>query len=244
VRKFGLIGYPLEHSFSPEYFREKFIREKISDSSYELFPIATINELHSILENNPWVIGLNVTIPYKKVVLRHLNSSVGIPQGIHACNCIKVVDGKLIGYNTDVIGFEKSLVPLLKQHHTRALVLGNGGSAEAVVYVLKKLNIDYTLVSRELHNGSLLTYNDVTEEVIKLHSIIINTTPVGMHPMVNNCVELPYKAINKQHLCYDLIYNPTETLFLANCKAQGAIIKNGHEMLTIQAEESWKIWNP
>ncbi len=244
MRKFGLIGYPLEHSFSPAYFKEKFLRENISDCSYEIFPIKSIYDIHQILIDHPEVEGLNVTIPYKQLVLRFLNSSVGIPLGLHACNCIKVVEGKLVGYNTDIIGFEKSLVPLLKPHHTQCLVLGNGGATQGVCFVLKNLGIEYKIVSREIHDGASFTYNELTSELIATHPLIIHTTPIGMFPDVNDCISIPYEGISGNHLCYDLIYNPVETLFLSTCKNQGAAIKNGYEMLVLQAEESWKLWNP
>lgn len=244
MRKFGLIGYPLEHSFSPSYFKEKFFRENIRDTTYDIFPIPSIEDLHQLLHDQPEVLGFNVTIPYKQQILPYLNSSVGIPAGLNACNCIKMVEGRLIGYNTDIIGFENSLRPLLHPHHTQCLVLGNGGATQAIVYVLKKMGIEYKIVSRSLHENSVLTYEDLTDEIIRSHPLIIHTTPVGMYPQMNDSIKLPFKAITPQHLCYDLIYNPEETKFLSYCKQQGATVKNGLEMLTIQAEESWKIWNP
>jgi shikimate dehydrogenase len=172
-----------------------------------------------------------------------LHSTENIPEGIGACNCIHIKEGKLIGYNTDIIGFEKSLTPILKPHHNKALVLGNGGAAAAVVFVLKKLAIDFILVSREPRGNAAITYNDIDERVMKECNIIINTTPLGMYPNENSCPDIPYQFISEDHLLYDLVYNPPKTLFLQKGEERGAAIKNGEEMLILQAEESWKIWN-
>lgn len=243
MKKFGLIGYPLDHSFSQKYFTEKFKKDGIYDCSYTLFPIESIDGLTQILQQHPDLIGLNVTIPYKQVVLRYLDSVTSLPQGVYACNCIKIIDGKLSGYNTDVVGFEKSLLPFLQPRHKRALVLGNGGATVAIIYVLEKLGIRFDVVSRELHDGSTLKYQDIDEKLVKENLLIINTTPIGMHPKVNDVLPFPFENITSDHLCYDLIYNPEKTIFLQKAEDMGATIKNGMEMLTIQAEESWKIWN-
>jgi shikimate dehydrogenase len=243
MRLFGLIGYPLSHSFSKKYFTEKFEQEGLTDCRYELFPITTINELPGILIKHPKLEGLNVTVPYKRQVISFLHSINNIPAGVNACNCIHIKDEKLIGYNTDVIGFEKSFTPLLKPHHKKALVLGNGGAASAVVFVLKKLSIDFIIVSRELHGDSALTYKDIHEQLMKECNIIINTTPLGMYPNEKSCPSIPYQFISENHLLYDLVYNPAKTLFLQKGEELGAAIKNGEEMLNLQAEESWKIWN-
>lgn len=243
MRRFGLIGYPLEHSFSQKYFTNKFALEKITDCVYDLFPIHEIHELHTIFETHPDLCGLNVTIPYKQLVLRHLNSTINIPQGVRACNCIKVVDGKLIGYNTDVVGFEKSLTPLLKPCHTKALILGHGGSSVAVAFVLEKLGIEFLIVSREIHDHANITYADLNGSIVGSHKLIINTTPLGMFPKTKESPEVPYKFLTAEHLCYDLIYNPSTTQFLKQAEEFGARIKNGEEMLRLQAEESWAIWN-
>jgi shikimate dehydrogenase len=242
MRLFGLIGYPLSHSFSKKYFTEKFETESITDCRYELFPLTSINELPELLSINPELEGLNITIPYKKQILPFLHSSA-IPDGLQACNCIQIKNGKLIGYNTDAIGFEKSITPLLQPHHTKALVLGNGGAAEAIVFVLKKLGIAFDIVSRKIHNGSTLTYNDISERIINDSTVIINTTPLGMYPKEDDSPDIPYQFISDKHLLYDLVYNPAKTLFLQKGKERGATIKNGEEMLALQAEESWKIWN-
>jgi shikimate dehydrogenase len=242
MRLFGLIGYPLSHSFSEKYFTKKFEQEGITGCRYELFPVASINELPGILNRHPELEGLNVTVPYKRQVIPFLSSN-NIPAGINACNCIHIKEGKLIGYNTDIIGFEKSFAPLLESHHKKALILGNGGAAAAVVFVLKKLSIDYIIVSRELHGNATLTYKDIDEQLMKECNIIINATPLGMYPIENSCPDIPYRFITDNHLLYDLVYNPAKTLFLQKGEERGAAIKNGEEMLVLQAEESWKIWN-
>lgn len=185
---------------------------------------------------------MNVTVPFKKQVLRFLGET-HIPEGLDACNCINRIGDRLDGYNTDITGFEMSFQPFLRSHHKKALVLGNGGAAAAVVFVLKKLGIDYTIVSRKIHDGSSLTYKKVTRQVIKEHNIIINTTPLGMYPDEGGCPDIPYQYIADRHFLYDLVYNPAKTLFLKKGEEQGAVIKNGEEMLILQAEESWRIWN-
>jgi shikimate dehydrogenase len=242
MRRFGLIGFPLSHSFSQKYFTEKFLRENILNCVYENFPIESINDLAKIFKENPGIEGLNITIPYKQLILEYLNIDVNtLP--IPACNCLQIMNGKITAYNTDIIGFEKSLLTHLKSYHKSALILGNGGATEAVKYVLTKLNIDYKIVSRTIHNGSEFTYEDLTKEIIQQHLLIINASPVGMYPNVDACPKIPYPFITEQHYLFDLIYNPSETLFLQKGKQYGAAIKNGYEMLVIQAEESWKIWN-
>ena len=242
MKKFGLIGYPLSHSFSQKYFSEKFIKENILDSVYENFSIPAIEELSKILENNPDLVGLNVTIPYKQSVINYLDkATTKLP--IDACNCIRIQNKILTGYNTDIIGFEKSLIPNLKSYHKNALILGNGGATKAVKYVLKKLQIDFSVVSRKANDESFLSYENLSKEIIEKNLLIINTTPLGMFPNVDDYPKIPYEFLSDKHYLYDLIYNPAETLFLKKGKAQGATVKNGHEMLIIQAEESWKIWN-
>jgi shikimate dehydrogenase len=242
MRLFGLIGYPLGHSFSKKYFTGKFEEEGITNCRYDLFPIPSIDELPGLLLANPSLEGLNVTIPYKKEVLPFLSAS-SIPEGLNACNCIRIRHGQLTGYNTDVVGFEQSLLPLLNKQHQQALVLGNGGAAESVIHVLKKLGIEYDVVSRQLHAGSTLTYRELTREIIEQHPLIINTTPVGTFPETGSCPAIPYEGITSRHLLYDLVYNPPLTLFLQKGKERGAQVKNGEEMLVLQAEESWNIWN-
>jgi shikimate dehydrogenase len=242
TKRFGLIGYPLSHSFSKKYFTEKFEKEGLKDHVYDLFPIASIDDLPAVIAKHKDLVGLNVTIPYKQQVMKYLDAS-NIPKGVGACNCIKIENNKLTGNNTDVVGFEVSFKQLLKPHQKKALVLGNGGATAAVVYILKKMNIDYNIVSRRVHDGSTLTYNDVSVAVIKQHPVIINTTPLGTFPDVDECAPIPYEAITPDHYLFDLVYNPSETLFLKKGKEKGATVKNGYDMLEIQAEESWKIWN-
>jgi shikimate dehydrogenase len=239
---YGLIGYPLSHSFSKKYFEDKFEKEALTNCRFENFSISSVDELKDIISCNPELKGLAVTIPYKQEVLKFLHFSQ-IPEGLNACNCIKIEEGKLTGFNTDYIGFENSFSPLLKPHHTTALVLGNGGATEAVVFVLKRLGITYKIVSRKLRSGSDLTYDQVTDSMISETPIIINTTPSGMYPKVDDCPPIPYHAISSKHFLYDLIYNPDKTLFLQKGEGQGAAIKNGADMLALQADENWKIWN-
>lgn len=241
MKRYGLIGYPLSHSFSQKYFADKFLQESITNAVYENYSIPSIQALESILVQYPDLCGFNVTIPYKKDVLVYLSSSTIAVQQMGACNCVKITDRKLVGYNTDVVGFQQSLLPYLKPQHLQALILGTGGASAAVAYVLNQLKIPFKYVSRKKSDLSI-TYDDVDERVMTSHQLIINTTPLGMHPSVNECPALPYEFMNETHHCFDLIYNPAETMFLQKAKASGASIQNGAEMLVIQAEESWRIW--
>lgn len=243
MKVYGLIGYPLGHSFSQKYFTEKFLQSGISDCRYDLFPLETINRLPALLQHTPGICGLNITIPHKQNVIPFLDDTTHLPKGLSACNCIKITEGKMVGFNTDIAGFEQSLSPLLKPYHTNALVLGNGGAAEAVKFVLNKLKIQYKVVSRELHSDSQLTYRNLNEKIIEEHLLIINTTPLGTSPNIEQCSDIPYQYLTPQHYLFDLVYNPGKTLFLQKGEEKGAIIKNGYEMLVLQAEESWKIWN-
>lgn len=239
---FGLIGYPLSHSFSKKYFSEKFQEEQIRDCQYELFPLETIDELNGLLKKSPELAGLNITIPYKELVIPFLNEMSPVVAEIGACNCIRIENGKLTGHNTDVIGFQKTLEPKLKPHHKKALVLGTGGAAKAVHYVLRQKGIQYAEVSRTA-KGKTLSYDQIDEEIMASHTLIINTTPLGMYPDVGTIPSLPYHLISPKHYLYDLVYNPNPTLFLQKGIEGGAAVENGSEMLRIQAEESWKIWN-
>jgi shikimate dehydrogenase len=239
---YGLIGNPLSHSFSKKYFSEKFEKEGLPGYRYEEFPLSSIKELPALLAEQPSLEGLNVTIPYKQQVLPYLHDRSGIPSGLMACNCIRIQNKKLYGYNTDHTGFEKSLNGVLLPGHTKALVLGSGGAATAIVFVLKKMGISYRVVSRRLQDNVTMNYEDVNEQVLKEYSIIINTTPLGMYPNVNEYPPIPYEFIGSGHLLFDLTYNPAETLFLKKGKERGAHVKNGEEMLVLQAEESWRIW--
>ncbi|HTN46295.1 MAG TPA: shikimate dehydrogenase [Flavipsychrobacter sp.] len=235
---YGILGYPLSHSFSPAYFKEKFDKLRIQ-ASYRIFELENIHLFPDLLKSHPYLCGLNVTIPHKQTVIEHLDTLSDAAAAVGAVNCIDIREGLLRGYNTDVIGFEKSLRPLLKNRHRKALILGNGGASLAVQFVLKKLEISYLQVSR----SQPLRYEELSEEIIKEHLLIINTTPLGMYPHVEEAPAIPYRHLTSHHLLYDLIYNPEETRFLLQGKEQGAAIKNGFEMLKLQADASWDIWS-
>jgi shikimate dehydrogenase len=247
MRFFGLIGKSLEHSFSPIYFKEKFEKEGIKDCFYNLYPLKIIDEFNQLISDFSELSGLNVTIPYKKDIIPFLDEIDENAKEIGAVNTIKFewVNNKLklFGYNTDYLGFIDSLKPLLSKNHTSALVLGTGGSSNAIKYALKKMGIDYKQVSRNPQTDQILSYSDLTSEIITKHRIIINSTPLGMYPNISQFPEIPYEAITDDHLLYDLIYNPKQTEFLGRGMVQGAQIKNGFEMLIMQAEFSWKVWN-
>lgn len=242
MKLFGLIGFPLTHSFSEKYFSDKFRKEEIEECKYELYPLENVEDVRFLFEVNKELIGLNVTIPYKESVIEYLDDLDDIAQKIGAVNCIKIDEIQRVGYNTDYAGFRDSLKPLLKKHHTKALVLGTGGASKAVVYALNEMGIQTTLVSRK-EGTTELTYQQLTKEIIAQHPIIINCTPVGMYPDIQLCPEIPYEFITAQHILYDLIYNPGKTLFLEKGEKQGATIKNGLQMLELQAEYAWEIWN-
>jgi shikimate dehydrogenase len=242
MRRFGLIGKTLSHSFSKNYFTRKFAREHIDNCRYDLFELQTIEDLPAILLSYPDLEGLNVTIPYKQEVIPFLDEATEVVKEIGACNCIKISGGKLKGFNTDVIGFKRSLESHLLPGHDKALILGTGGAAKAVQYALKEMDIEYKLVSRR-KTGEGLGYEDIGEEILNQYTLIINTTPLGMYPNVDEAPPIPYQYLSSRHLLFDLIYNPAKTKFLQNGEAQGARIANGHEMLILQAEESWRIWN-
>ena len=239
---YGLIGYPLTHSFSKNYFTEKFKKEGLENCRYENFPLADINDLPKIINDNPDLHGINVTIPHKESVLPFLHEVNDLVKQTRACNCIEITNKKLVGYNTDVIGFEKALVNKLKQPHKNALILGTGGAAKAVEFVLRKLGIGYRYVSR-YPSVKNLSYEQLTPHVIEKNTLIINTTPLGMYPKVTEAPPLPYDLITPEHFLFDLIYNPPKTLFLKKGEESGATIENGYNMLVYQAEESWTIWN-
>lgn len=242
MRQFGLIGFPLSHSFSKGYFANKFLTEKIDDAQYENYPIESIESFTRLWTDNPDLKGLNVTIPYKKAVIPFLQYPSSVVQAIQACNCIRRYEGALYGYNTDVIGFEQSLLPFLQPHHKNALVLGTGGAAAAVEWVLKKLGIAYQLVSRTQGDGCI-TYGSLSPDLIASSTLLINTSPLGMFPNVEEAPYLPYEAITSRHHLYDLVYNPAQTKFLALGAQQGATTQNGLAMLHKQADVSWEIWN-
>jgi len=242
MKWYGLLGKTLKHSFSKAYFSKKFSSENIDDCRYENFELASINELPELLNGNPDIQGLNVTIPYKEEVLPFLDYENDIVKEINACNCIKISGGKLSGYNTDVIGFQQSLEKLLKSHHKSALIIGTGGSAKAVRYALNTLGVAYQNVSRT-KTSSTITYEELDEESVKSHLLIVNTSPVGMYPKIEEAPAIPFQFVTPEHFLFDLTYNPEKTLFLKKGEEKGATISNGSEMLILQAEESWRIWN-
>lgn len=239
---FGLIGYPLGHSFSKKYFTQKFADENISDCEYQLFPIESIDKLPETLQANPDLAGLNVTIPYKEQVLKYLTKSE-LPEGLNACNCIAINEGQLIGYNTDMVGFINSFKQHLRPHHTKALVLGAGGAAKAVFSALNHLNIPYQLVGRRQTEPNQILFEDITPELLQEYTVVINCTPLGTFPNIEEAPALPYDAITSRHYFFDLVYNPEVTKFLRLAKDKGATIQNGYDMLVGQAEEAWRIWN-
>ncbi len=242
MKKYGLIGKSLKHSFSQHYFSEKFLNEKLSDCQYENFELASIDDLPALVESIPDLLGLNVTIPYKQDILPFLKHRDDIVKKIGACNCIKIIGHQLYGYNTDAPAFQLSLQSKIKKHHQCALVLGSGGASKAVQAALSEMGIDFLVVSRH-QEGNEIGYEEIGEKMIREHLLIINTTPVGMFPNTEQDPPLPYEALSPQHLLFDLIYNPEKTKFLQQGEARGAQIINGYEMLQLQAEQSWEIWN-
>lgn len=243
-RLFGLLGKDISYSFSRGYFSEKFKQLNLDNHSYVNFDLPKIEDFPSILEDNESVLGINVTIPYKETVIPYLDKIDKTAKEIAAVNTIKITKrGNLKGYNSDVVGFEKSITPLLKKHHKKALILGTGGASKAIAYALKRNDIKYKFVSRNPEGKKQISYADLSREIIEDYTLIVNSTPLGTSPHVNNCPNIPYQFITPNHLLYDLIYNPQVSKFLANGRQKGASIKNGYEMLELQAEESWRIWN-
>lgn len=243
--KYGIIGYPLGHSFSPGFFNEKFINEGI-DAVYERYELSQIDLLPEIIASNPELCGLNVTIPYKQQIMQYLDELSEEAREIGAVNVVKVThNGKnvhLKGFNSDVIGFSRSIEPLLEKHHKKALILGTGGAAQAIDYGLMQLGLETIKVSR-YERPDTIQYDKITPDVIKEYKVIINCTPIGMYPNTEECPNLPYEAMDSQHLLYDLIYNPDTTLFMKKGMERGAVVKNGLEMLLLQAYASWEFWH-
>ena len=242
--KFGLIGKNISYSFSRKYFKEKFQKLGLNNCKYDNYDIPEIEEFPFVIYHQEDEFqGFSVTIPYKQSIIKYLDEVEGDAKEIGAVNTIKVTsDNKLIGYNTDVYGFQKSIEPLLKKHHNKALILGTGGASKAVAYALEKLNIKYEFVSRNISDSSLL-YSILNKEIIEKHTVIINCTPLGTHPNIKNSPNIPYEFLTDKHLLFDLIYNPEKTKFLHEGEKRGTAIKNGLEMLEMQAEKSWEIWN-
>ncbi len=247
VQQYGLIGYPLGHSFSQQYFAAKFEREGIAGARYDKFPLPDIAGFPDLLATNPQLCGLNVTIPHKVAILPYLDAIDSAARGIGAVNVIRIKKGTLTGYNTDVIGFEQSLGPwlnTLNKHNptVRALILGTGGASRAVAFVLQQWSIPFQFVSRERRGENQLSYADLQALDFSGVHWIFNTTPLGTYPDIEMCPDVPFQQLGPQHLVYDLVYNPPETLLLQRAKTRGCAVKNGLEMLQLQAEAAWAIW--
>ena len=244
-RKFGLLGYPLQHSFSRGYHNERFARWGL-DAVYENYELSDLSQLRSIVERDKELEGLNVTIPYKQAVMPLLDDIDPVAQAIGAVNVIRIerIDDavRMVGYNSDYIGFRNSIAPLLKPHHIHALVLGTGGASKAVCAALADMGITVVRVSRTPRQGEL-GYDALTAEVMAQCTIVVNTTPLGMYPHVDACAPIPYELLTSRHLCYDVVYNPTTTLFMQRASQHGATVCNGLEMLYGQADVAWDIWN-
>ncbi|CDF78478.1 shikimate 5-dehydrogenase [Formosa agariphila KMM 3901] len=244
MNKLGLVGKQISYSFSNTYFKEKFEKLNITDTTYQNFDLDNISEFPSIFKNHPEVKGLNVTIPYKEQVIPFLDSLNEDAANIGAVNTIKLTkEGTLVGYNTDYYGFQKSIENDLKPHHTHALILGTGGASKAIAFALSRLNIEFKYVSRSPKNEKTISYTALTVEVMDKYTLIINCSPVGTFPNVNDCPDIPYEALTDKHLLFDLIYNPSETTFLRKGREQNTTILNGLKMLEYQAEKAWDIWN-
>jgi len=246
MRRYGLIGYPLTHSFSKRFFTEKFETENI-ESSYDNFEIDSIQKFPEIIINNPELVGLNVTIPYKEQVIPYLNELNDSAREIGAVNTVKITRTSagvyLKGFNTDTFGFENSIKPLLKEYHKKALILGTGGASKALKFVLNKLSIEFISASIEELKDNEIRYDEVDEKMMTERLLIINATPLGTYPKTESFPAIPYEFITEKHLLFDLVYNPEVTQFMSKGKARGATVKNGYEMLLGQALRSYEIWN-
>jgi len=242
IRKIGLIGYPLLHSFSKSYFSQKINEEGITDLIFDNIEMQDISGLPDFLLKNPKYVGLAVTIPHKTSILPFLDDIETTALEIGSVNCLKINPGNIKGFNTDMIGFEQSIKPLLKKHHTQALILGSGGSSKTVAHVLKKMGLQTTVVSRTPSAG-MIGYEEVSDEIMSTNTVVVNCTPLGMFGTELSSPILPYEVLTNLHLFFDLIYNPEETTFLQKAKQRGATTCNGLDMLLIQAEENWKIWH-
>ncbi len=246
MRKFGLIGFPLSHSFSKKYFSDKFENEGLEGCQYDLYEISDVALLKNIIDENPQLEGINVTIPYKEKVLPFLDTLDPACRSIGAVNCIKIKEGKLTGFNTDYYGFKESLENWLGHERPKALVLGTGGASKAIVQALKDLQIEFLQISRSsFQNKFQLTYDELSKnpEILKSHHLIVNTTPLGTYPNTEVMPEIDLASIDERHKVYDLVYNPNRTFLMRSMEARGAQVKNGLEMLHLQAEAAWKIWN-
>lgn len=239
--KYGIIGNPLGHSFSKGFFTEKFAREGI-DAEYLNFQIPEIGKLTEVLQENPELRGINVTLPYKTEVIPFLDELSNEAREIGAVNVVQIRNGHLKGFNSDIIGFTRSIQPLLKPHHRKALILGTGGASRAIRVGLTRLGLKWKYVSRTPREG-MITYEDITAETLREYEVIVNCSPVGMFPKVDECPAIPYEFLTQDNLLYDLVYNPENTLFMKKGALQGAVVKNGLEMLHLQAIASWEFWN-
>ena len=239
--KYGIIGNPLGHSFSKGFFTEKFAREGI-DAEYLNFQIPEIGKLTEVLQENPELRGINVTLPYKTEVIPFLDELSNEAREIGAVNVVQIRNGHLKGFNSDIIGFTRSIQPLLKPHHRKALILGTCGASRAIRVGLTRLGLEWKYVSRTPREG-MITYEDITAETLREYEVIVNCSPVGMFPKVDECPAIPYEFLTQDNLLYDLVYNPENTLFMKKGALQGAVVKNGLEMLHLQAIASWEFWN-
>lgn len=249
MRQFGLIGYPLTHSFSKRYFTDKFQRESIGNATYELYPLTHIQQLPELVHSHQQLVGLNVTIPHKESVIAYLHELDATAKGIGAVNTIRIIrvgdQVRMIGFNTDVFGFLKSLKPFLTLHHDRALIIGTGGGAAAVAFGLKSLGIDVLFTGRKssADKSPYLPISQVSPELLRHYKLIVNTTPLGMFPDIDGFPDIPYSSMTSEHLVFDLVYNPESTVFMQKASAHGATALNGYDMLRYQAEKAWEIWN-
>lgn len=247
MKTFGLVGYPLSHSFSKKYFTDKFLSESIDDCEYLNFEIDSIEKIQEVIQVNKNLNGFNVTIPYKEQIIPFLDELSEETRKIGAINTVKVIREndtiKLIGYNTDAHGFQESLRPVLKGYHHKALILGTGGASKAVEYVLKNIGLEVFFATRSPKSNNQLSYNDLNQFAIENFLLIVNTTPLGTYPNVEDCPDIPYEFLSNRHLLYDLVYNPETTRFMQNGINQGAVVRNGYAMLIEQAEMAWRIWN-
>ncbi|WP_375323015.1 shikimate dehydrogenase family protein [Candidatus Karelsulcia muelleri] len=241
IKIYGLVGKNISYSFSNSFFKRKFKKENIKNTIYNIFDIKKFSLINEIIKVNKNFLGFNVTIPYKKKIISNINIINNNLKKIGSINTVKIINDLTIGYNTDIYGFENSFKLKLKSYHNNALILGNGGVSKSIIYVLTKLGIKYIVVSRNKKN--CISYSKISKEIINNNNIIINCTPLGTYPNINECPNIPYEFLSKKHYLYDLVYNPKETLFLKKGKNIGCIVQNGLNMLYLQANLSWKIWN-
>jgi len=242
MKKYGIIGKSLVHSFSKKYFEDKFKNENISDVEFLEFEIENIEDIKALIKDHPELKGFSVTIPYKEAIIPFLDETDKVVQEIGACNCVRIENGKLIGYNTDTSGFLESFLTMYEMHYFKAIILGNGGASKAVIHALEELSIDSLIVARNPKNESEILWSDLNSKHFEDANIIVNTTPLGTFPNIDEYPDIPYSEINRHFLAFDLVYNPEKTVFLQKAEKNGAKIINGYDMLQFQAEEAWEIW--